>query len=102
MHPVIAANQDTIEALCRRYGVRSLWLFGSAARGDYDASSDFDFLADFGDTDPGPWASNYLDFVRELEVTLGRRIDVVTIGALRHHPRFAAVEADKVTLYAAA
>lgn len=36
-----------IEELCKKYKVRELSLFGSRARGDFNESSDFDFLIDF-------------------------------------------------------
>ena len=56
MHPLIQEKCADIAALCRRYHVRHLEVFGSAARGvDFDmASSDADFLVEFGpDADPG-------------------------------------------------
>jgi predicted nucleotidyltransferase len=49
MHADIAEKRDALMALCRRYDVARLELFGSAARGaDFDpASSDADFLVEF-------------------------------------------------------
>jgi hypothetical protein len=48
MHPLIQEKRADIAALCRRYRVRHLEVFGSAARGDdFDlASSDADFLVE--------------------------------------------------------
>jgi uncharacterized protein len=47
MHADIAAKRDALKALCERYDVARLEVFGSAARGvDFDpAASDVDFLA---------------------------------------------------------
>ena len=45
MIALIEKHRDQIAALCRQYGVRRLELFGSAARGDFNAnSSDVDFF----------------------------------------------------------
>lgn len=45
---IIVERQPQIDELCRRYHVRRLELFGSAATGDWDpASSDLDFLVEF-------------------------------------------------------
>lgn len=34
MHPSIAQHQAAITAICQRYNIRRLDVFGSAARGD--------------------------------------------------------------------
>ena len=49
MHAEITNRYDEIAALCQRYGVQRLDLFGSAARGtDFDpGTSDVDFLVEF-------------------------------------------------------
>lgn len=53
MHPVakaeIEAVRPALEALCARYNVERLWVFGSATGREFDpARSDLDFLAQFG------------------------------------------------------
>ncbi len=54
MHNAIADKREELAALCRRYDVVRLEVFGSAARGtDFDpATSDADFLVEF-DPDSG-------------------------------------------------
>jgi uncharacterized protein len=49
MHSLIAAQRPAIASICRRYQVRRLEVFGSAARGaDFDPErSDADFLVEF-------------------------------------------------------
>jgi len=39
MIPLVADNKDAIVALCKRYGVRRLALFGSAATGAFDEAT---------------------------------------------------------------
>jgi len=51
---IIEANLAALRALCRRFHVRRLDLFGSAATGRFDpARSDLDFLIEFEPMPPG-------------------------------------------------
>ena len=86
MIPLIVDNQATIAALCQRYGVVRLELFGSAARGAFDmATSDLDFLVTYPDDyDFDPWLGRHFDLRDDLAHTLGRRVDLVMSDALRH------------------
>jgi predicted nucleotidyltransferase len=107
MEPILAANLPAIRALCQRSGVRTLWVFGSAAEGEPPSrfnpnSSDYDFVVDFGDTDLGPWAHRLSQFREDLEALLGRHVDLVTLRALRERASFRDVDKRKVPLYAAA
>jgi len=67
-------------ALAVRYGVLRLALFGSTARGEATAASDFDILVAFD----GPATSGrYFGVQFYLEDLLGRPVDLVTEKALR-------------------
>jgi predicted nucleotidyltransferase len=62
------------------FGVRSLGLFGSVARGEERAESDIDVLVAFD----GPATfDQYIDLKLFLEDLLGRRVDLVTERGLR-------------------
>ncbi len=77
MIDLITDNLDAIGELCRRYGVRKLEVFGSAATGEWDlATSDIDVIYVFADVSPG-LAKRYLDFADALEALFGRRIDLI-------------------------
>lgn len=82
MHAAIAGNREAIAALCRRFGVERLEVFGSAARGDdFDPGrSDADFLVEFAPAKGHMTA--YLDFKEALEALLGRPVDLVERGAI--------------------
>jgi len=43
----VNVDETKLADLCRRYRVRELSVFGSAARGDIRAESDIDLLVDF-------------------------------------------------------
>ena len=72
--------------LLDRLGVASLALFGSAARDRLASSSDVDILVRFSGR---PTFDAFMDVKLELEERLGRRVDLVTPGAIK--PRLAAL-----------
>jgi predicted nucleotidyltransferase len=71
----IKSNRQAIE----RYSVKSLALFGSAARNRLRKSSDIDVLVQF---EKPTWA-NYIGLKLYLQDLLGREVDVVTPKALK-------------------
>ena len=79
-------QQKTILAdLCRRYRVRQLQLFGSAATGAFSSeTSDLDFIAEFADTRSTDYADRYFDFAEALERLFNRPVDVLTRRAIRN------------------
>lgn len=72
------------DEMARRFGVRSLSLFGSAARGEAGPGSDIDLLVDF---DGPASAERYFGLQFYLEDGLGGPIDLVTEKALRKELR---------------
>jgi len=61
-------------------GVKSIFLFGSAARGEARADSDLDFLVEF----EGPATfDRYMGLMELLEGEFQTRIDLVTVRALK-------------------
>ena len=69
----ILAKIASEQALLEQYGVRSLSLFGSIARGEAGEESDVDLLVEFSRP------IGILQFVRlkrALETVLGRRVDL--------------------------
>ena len=101
MIDLISQHREQIAALCRKYGVRKLELFGSAAREDFDvADSDLDFFFEF-DADPTALANRLFGLAEDLQELLGRRVDLVS-SQDAHNPYFLQVaNQHRVTLYAA-
>jgi predicted nucleotidyltransferase len=102
MLPFIEQDLPRIEALCRKYNVARLELFGSAARGDFDpARSDLDFFVEF--TDLG-WKGSFKRFMGlklDLEELFGRPIDLIEPKAIVN-PYFAMVaNRHRALIYAA-
>jgi uncharacterized protein len=80
----IELDLERLAEICRRYQVKSLRLFGSAARGEMRPDSDLDFLVEFL---PGSQLDLF-DFghlEEELSALTGRRVDLVSRRGLNIH-----------------
>jgi len=75
---VVATIKANRRAL-KRYGVKSLALFGSASRDRLRKNSDIDILVQF---DQATW-KNYIGLKFYLQDLLGREVDLVTPKALK-------------------
>jgi uncharacterized protein len=98
----IALHGDELRELCRRFGVRRLEVFGSAARGDFDpARSDLDFLVEFQPAQPGAYADAFFGLKEALEQLFGRPVDLIAAAAIRNPYLRESVERTRALLYAA-
>ena len=85
-------RQEIVDALAshreeiRRFNVRSLSLFGSAARDELHPSSDLDFVVEL---DGPATLSSFMGLKLFLEDLLGRRVDLVTSRAMKQRLRHA-------------
>lgn len=68
--------------ICRRYRVKELSVFGSAARGELRPESDIDLLVDLL-PDARVGLFELWDLGEELERLVGRRVDLVPKGGLK-------------------
>jgi predicted nucleotidyltransferase len=100
MTRLIDRHRKEVEALCRRRGVKSLAVFGSAARGEVQAGSDVDLLIEF-EPDAGVSLFQYQDIRDELEAIFGRPVDLASKGVLRNPYRRRTILRDLKTIYAA-
>jgi uncharacterized protein len=81
MTHVLEGHRQELLDLCRKYRVRRLDVFGSAARGAFDEdSSDVDLLVEFDDMPHADRADAYLGFLTAVEAFLQRRIALVEVG----------------------
>ena len=63
--------------IAKQYGVKSMSLFGSYARGEATNDSDIDLLIDRGNIND---LLEYAGFINDLENALGCHVDVVSKG----------------------
>jgi predicted nucleotidyltransferase len=102
MNSVLAEHRTELEALCCRYSVRRLELFGSAATGlERTGGSDLDFLVEFGPLPHGGYADAYFGLLESLEALYGRPVDLVVASAIRNPFFRQSVEQTRTLLYAA-
>jgi predicted nucleotidyltransferase len=104
MLPLIAEHRSEIAALCRRFGVRRLAVFGSAARGgDFDPQrSDVDFLVEFDLREPDALSlKTFFGFKEALEALFGRSVDLVEPGAMRNPYLKASIERSREPVFEA-
>lgn len=95
-----AAESDAIPALCRRFHVRRLDLFGSAADGRFDLSrSDFDFLVTFQELPTNAYADAYFGLREALQELVGREVDLLTEAALENPYLRRGVQAQRRRLF---
>jgi len=80
--PGVVVPQPEIAEICRRYDIKELAVFGSAARGEMRPDSDIDLLVDFL---PQARVSllRHTAAERELTALLGRKVDLVSKRALK-------------------
>ena len=102
IHPIVATRLKELEALCRRFRVRRLDLFGSATGSQFDpARSDLDFLLEYLPSAKELYPDVYFDLKDELERLFGRNVDSVMVTAIRNPYFLEEVEETRVQLYAA-
>ena len=98
---LINQHKLKIEALCRQYGVRKLYAFGSILSKRFSDHSDVDLLVDFIEVDISRYADNYFEFKFALEETLHHPVDLIEEKALRNPFFKQSIEASRQLLYAA-
>jgi len=98
----IEKHRAELEDLCRRYGVRRLELFGSAATENYrPGASDIDLLVEFeAEARPG-YADRYFGLLESLEQLFDVPVDLVVATAIKNPYLLEAVTRTKAPLYAA-
>lgn len=90
-----------LAALCRKYGIRKLSLFGSAARNELTPESDIDLMVEFEpEKAPSLWSGQ--DMESELSALFGsRRVNLAPPGILRNPYRRKSILPDLRVLYEA-
>jgi uncharacterized protein len=99
---LIEERREQIAALCRKYGIRRLDLFGSAAAGDFETGkSDVDFFYEFDDRDSRSLADRFFDFQKGLEELLGSKVDLISARDASNPFFLQVANRHRLTLYAA-
>lgn len=109
MNALIENNKQKIIDLCKQHHVKELYIFGSAARNDFNEKSDVDFLYQFEPTKVSVnknksvvnYADNYFELKFGLEDILNREIDLIENREFKNPYFQKTVRQSKILLYAA-
>ena len=101
---IIEQHKTQLIELCKKHHVKTLYVFGSALRDDFNDESDVDFSVVYDTTlldDPLVYGKNAWDLTFALERLLKRHVDLISEGAIKN--RFFKMELDltKQLFYAA-
>lgn len=82
---IIELNIEKITALCKKYNVAKLWVFGSILTPRFNDDSDIDFSVVFHYDLIQDLFVTFFDFIEELQDLLGRKIDLVDETAIKNN-----------------
>jgi predicted nucleotidyltransferase len=100
IHPHFQPFVAALQALCRRFGVQEMYLFGSAVTEKFDAGrSDADVLVTLLPTPPLEQGETLLNLWNELEIMLQRRVDLLTPESLQNPFLKAEIDRTKQLIY---
>ena len=96
---LIELNIDKIAALCKKYKVSRLWVFGSILTPRFNDNSDVDFSVEFKYDLIDDLFVIFFDFIEELQTLLGQKVDVVDETAISNQYFRKELDATKVLIY---
>lgn len=100
MAAFVPPPSDKLDALCRRWRISKLTLFGSQARGDARPDSDVDLLIEY--TPDAEWSLFDVARLRdEMAELFGRPVDLIGERNVTNPYRLASIRRNKKLLYAA-
>jgi predicted nucleotidyltransferase len=87
IHPNVSVTHEQIAAFCEKWKIVKLELFGSVLRDDFDAESDIDVLATFGES-VRLTIGAILDMEDELRDLFQRDVDLVERKVVEKNPNW--------------
>lgn len=99
MNKIIAEKIDMLYALCRRYHIKSLYLFGSANTDDFNENSDIDLLVTFDHVDLFHYFENYMGLKDALEKLFNRTVDLLEEKTIRNPIFRRSIDRNKKLIY---
>jgi len=96
----ILLNYNDIVALCEKYGINELSIFGSSIRDDFNQNSDVDILVSFGKK-AEITLFDIMDLENEFSKLLKREVDIVEKESLKNPIRKKRILSTREIIYAA-
>ncbi len=102
MNTAIESKREQLAELCRRFHVKRLELFGSAAKPASDVeASDWDFLVEFDPCTPSEHYDRYFGLLEALEALMEKPVDLVEAQAISNPYFLRRVNETRTSVYAA-
>jgi uncharacterized protein len=93
VHPHLSVDREELGAICGKWQITEMALFGSFARGDFTPDSDVDVMVSFApESTPSLW--RFVDLQEELAPPFGRPVDVIVRGPIRNPYRRRSIQRD--------
>ncbi len=104
MNSIVKDKLPQLVALCKKYKVMRMYLFGSAARDDFDPEkSDIDLLYTFSPEVPLlDYADNFFELMYALDDLFGRQVDLTAEKSLSNPYLIESINRDKQLIYGTA
>lgn len=100
MFSELKKKEAEIVTLCAEHSVESLYVFGSAAKGEVGASSDIDLLVNFKPEIPLlKFADNFFELHQKLEGLLGKSVDLVSEKSMKNPVFIKEVFSTRIPIY---
>lgn len=96
---LIETNIQKIAALCKKYKVNKLFVFGSILTNRFNDDSDVDLVVSFNKTEVSDYFDNYFDFKYALEELFGREVDLLEEQTIKNPYLKKNVDATKALIY---
>ena len=98
--PIIERHYAQLVALCKKYNVERVYVFGSAVTGDFKSNgSDIDFIVELAPMPPVEKGEKLLSLWNDLEKLYGREVDLLTDKPIRNPYLKKAIEETKQLIY---
>lgn len=98
---ILKDYREPLDAMCRRFHVRRLEVFGSAAQQDLETCPDVDLLVEFDEAAAPRLFDTYFELKRSLETLFRKPVDLVEPAGLENPFFIRQVNASRRTLYVA-
>ena len=96
---LIENNIQKIVALCKKYKVNKLFVFGSILTSRFNDDSDVDLVVSFNKSEINDYFDNYFDFKYSLEKLFGREVDLLEEQTIKNPYLKKNVDATKALIY---
>ncbi len=100
MQKILERNMLDLKKLCLAFGVRKLYVFGSAVSGNFRDDSDIDFLLTLSENlSIQDYTDNYFSLQYKLRELFDREIDIVTERTLSNPYFIESIDETKELIY---